>query len=121
MVTANPLVSMRGGRKTIGWIAAFVHRISGLLLLLFLPMHFLVLGLALEGEARLEAQIRWTHDPLVQIAEAGLVFTFAVHLLGGMRILFIEHLGLSTGHRRLAVASLLIAAAGAAAFYLRAA
>lgn len=121
MVTANPILGRRGGRKSIGWIAALVHRVSGLLLLLFLPLHFLVLGLALESEARFAAQIRWTHDPLVRIAEAGLVFTFAVHLLGGIRLLLIEHFGLSKGHRRIAVAAFAIALASAALFYLRAA
>lgn len=121
MVTANPLLGLRGGRKSIGWIAALVHRVSGLLLAIFLPLHFLVLGLALQGEARLEAQIGWTHDPLVRIAEAGLVLAFTVHLLGGIRILLIEHLGLSRGHRRLAVAAFLIAIAVAVMFYLRAA
>jgi fumarate reductase subunit D len=121
MVTANPLLGMRGGRRTVGWIAALVHRISGLLLLLFLPLHFLVLGLAIKGEARLEAQIRWTHDPLVRIAEAGLVLAFAVHLLGGIRLLLIEHFGLSRGHRSVAVAAFLVAIATGAIYYLRAA
>ncbi|KAB2846404.1 MAG: succinate dehydrogenase, partial [Hyphomicrobiaceae bacterium] len=39
MVTANPILAVRGGRKSIGWIAALVHRVSGLLLVLFLPLH----------------------------------------------------------------------------------
>ena len=33
------------------WIAAMVHRLSGLALAIFLPLHFLSLGLAIDGEA----------------------------------------------------------------------
>ena len=36
-----------------------VHRISGLALACFLPLHFLTLGLAIEGEARLDGFLRW--------------------------------------------------------------
>ena len=41
-------------RKSVLWVAALVHRLSGLALAIFLPLHFLTLGLALNGEARLE-------------------------------------------------------------------
>ena len=37
-------------RRDALWLAAMVHRISGVLLALFLPLHFLALGLAIEGE-----------------------------------------------------------------------
>jgi len=43
--------------------AFLVHRISGLLLALFLPAHFWALSRAIEGEARLESFLRWTDDP----------------------------------------------------------
>ncbi|MDE2636302.1 MAG: succinate dehydrogenase, partial [Chloroflexota bacterium] len=36
------------------WIAWLVHRLSGLALALFLPAHFLVLGLALNDPAALD-------------------------------------------------------------------
>ena len=69
-----------------------VHRISGLALAIFLPLHFLALGLAIQGEARFENFLRWTDQPLVKFAEVALVFLFTVHLLGGLRILVIENL-----------------------------
>ena len=40
-------------RKNILWIAALVHRLSGLALAAFLPLHFLALGIAINGEAQL--------------------------------------------------------------------
>ena len=52
------------------WIAALVHRLAGLALAIFLPLHFLTLGLAIDGEARLESFLRWTDPPLVKLSEA---------------------------------------------------
>ena len=47
------------------WAAAMVHRISGVLLAVFLPLHFLALGLAIEGEATLDGFLAWTANPVV--------------------------------------------------------
>ena len=51
-----------GYRRDLLWLVAIVHRISGVLLACFLPLHFLALGLALEGEAKLEGFLRWTDE-----------------------------------------------------------
>ena len=47
-------------RKDALWIAALVHRLSGLALAIFLPLHFLALGLAIGGEAKLDGFLRWS-------------------------------------------------------------
>lgn len=65
---------------------------SGVLLALFLPFHFLALGLAIEGEARLEGFLRWTDHPLVKFGEWGLVVLLTAHLFFGLRVLAIEFL-----------------------------
>ena len=57
--------------------AFLVHRLSGLALALFLPVHFWALGQALQGEARLESFLRWTDAPLFKFAEWGLVLLLA--------------------------------------------
>jgi fumarate reductase subunit D len=98
-----------GHRRDALWIAAMVHRVSGLALACFLPLHFLALGLAIDGEARLDGFLKWTANPWVMAAEAGLVFLLAVHMLGGIRVLAIEHLPWREGQKRLA----LIAGGGA--------
>ena len=67
-----------------------VHRVSGVLLALFLPLHFWALGEALQGEARLDSFLRWTEQPLVKAAEIGLVVLLAAHLTGGVRLLMLE-------------------------------
>ena len=79
-------------RQSVLWIAALVHRLSGLALAIFLPLHFLTLGLAIHGEAPLESFLRWSDQPLVKVAESGLVFLLLVHMLGGVRLLVIENL-----------------------------
>jgi fumarate reductase subunit D len=89
-------------RKSVLWMAALVHRLSGLALAIFLPLHFLTLGLAIHGEARLEGFLRWSDQPLVKLAESGLVFLLMVHMLGGLRLLVIENLDWRDGQKQLA-------------------
>lgn len=72
--------------------AFIVHRVSGLLLALFLPLHFWALGQALQGAAALDGFLRWTEQPLVKFAETGLVLLLAAHLTGGARLLALEFL-----------------------------
>jgi fumarate reductase subunit D len=104
-------------RRDTLWIAAVVHRISGVLLACFLPLHFLALGLAIEGEARLDQFLRWTDAPFVKALEVGLVLLLAIHLLGGLRVLVIETLGWQPWQKQ-AVTSAAVLATGAAALFL---
>ena len=89
-------------RGSVLWVAALVHRLSGLALAIFLPVHFLTLGLAISGEARLEGFLRWSDQPLVKLAESGLVLLLTLHLLGGVRLLVIENLDWRDGQKTLA-------------------
>lgn len=98
------------------WRAALVHRVSGVALACFLPLHFLVLGLAIDGEAKLDGFLRWTQAPLVKLAEAGLVALLVVHLLGGLRVLAIENAPWRDNRKRWAAAAVLFAGAMAALF-----
>lgn len=96
-----------------------VHRISGLALAIFLPLHFLALGLAIDGDARLEDFLRWSDQPLVKLAEGGLVFLLTVHLLGGLRILVIENLDWRDGQKQLASIAAAVSAIIAFIFLVR--
>jgi len=49
--------------------AFIVHRVSGLLLTFFLPLHFWALGQAFHGAAGLDRFLEWTQNPLVKFAE----------------------------------------------------
>ena len=88
------------------WVA-HVHRVSGVALAIFLPLHFWALGLALQGEAKLEGFLRWSDQPLVKVAETILVLLLAAHMTGGLRLLALEFLAWRSWQK-----SLLAAAAG---------
>lgn len=77
------------------YLAFLGHRVSGLLLALFLPVHFLVLGLALSGADSLNRFIKFTELPWVKAAEWGLVVLLSLHFLFGLRILILEMTNLS--------------------------
>lgn len=75
-------------RKESSYWMAMVHRVSGIALALFLPWHFWALSRALE----LDAFLAWTQQPMVKVAEWGIVLALAAHLAGGLRVLALEFL-----------------------------
>jgi fumarate reductase subunit D len=105
-------------RRDTLWVFAQVHRVSGILLAIFLPLHFLALGLAINGEARLEGFIAWTQNPVVKLAETALLFTLAVHLLGGLRVLVIENLPWRPQQKQMALGAAAVAAVVAIVFLI---
>jgi len=105
-------------RNHPAWWAFLVHRLSGLALTLFLPAHFYVMGLALDGEARLDAFLKWTDQPLVIAAEWVLVILLAAHLAGGLRLLALEFLPWRNWQKTLAALAAGFALAAGLAFAL---
>jgi fumarate reductase subunit D len=77
-------------RKHAAYWAYLLHRLSGLGLALFLPVHFTLLAQALHGPSGLDRGLAWTQNPLIKLAEWGLVSLLALHLAGGLRLLLIE-------------------------------
>jgi fumarate reductase subunit D len=74
------------------WLAYLLHRLSGLALALFLPFHFWLLSHAIRNPAQLDAALAITENPIVKLAEFGLVFLLALHMLGGLRLMAFEWL-----------------------------
>jgi len=92
------------------WVA-HVHRLSGVALALFLPLHFWALGNALQ----LDSFLAWTEQPLVKLGEWAIVVALAAHLGGGLRVLALEFLPLLDWQKSLAaVAAALTLAVGLA-------
>lgn len=109
-------MSMASGIKSRAhplWLAYILHRLSGLGLALFLPLHFWILSLAISDTARLDSFLSWTDLSIVKFAEFGLVFLLAVHMFGGLRLMAMEWLPWSGSQKTLAAlataASFLIA------------
>lgn len=101
-------------------MAALLHRVSGLLLALFLPAHFLALSLALTDPAALDGFLAWTELTVVKVAEWGLVFLLAVHAFGGLRLLALEFLPWSPRQKTFAAAAVAGASAVSVLFFLNA-
>ena len=79
--------------------AFLMHRLSGLALAAFLPLHFWALGQALHGAAALDGFLRFADQGLFKFAEWGLVVLLALHMMGGVRLLLIEF-GSASGLRK---------------------
>ena len=79
--------------------AFLTHRLSGLGLAAFLPLHFWALGQALHGAAALDGFLRFADRGLFKFAEWGLVVLLSLHLVGGVRLLLIEF-GSASGLRK---------------------
>ena len=74
-------------------------------------VHFWALGRGLE----LQAFLAWTEQPLVKLAEWGMVVLLAAHLGAGLRVLAIEFLDWHEWQKSLAaVAAVLTVGAGLA-------
>lgn len=88
------------------WVA-HLHRLSGVALAIFLPLHFWALGNALQ----LDSFLRWTEQPLVKLGEWAIVVALAAHLAGGLRVLAIEFLDWHEWQKSLAAAAAAVAVA----------
>lgn len=106
-------------RRDLLWYAALVHRLSGIGLAVFLPVHFLVLGLAIEGQAKLDGFLRVADMPVFKLAESGLVFLLVIHALGGLRLLAVENFDWRSNQSRFVIGSGILAALVAFSFLVR--
>ncbi len=102
------------------WLAYMLHRLSGLALGLFLPLHFWVLALAMTDPARLDGFLHLTEAGVVKLAEIGLVFLLAVHMFGGLRLMAMEWLPWTPSQKSLAAGATAMSFLIAGLFFLKA-
>ncbi len=102
------------------WFAFVLHRVSGLSLALFLPAHFWLLSQAITAPERLDGFLSFAENPLVKVAEFGLVFLLAVHMFGGLRLMALEFLPWSDRQKSLAAGAVGVALFLSGTFFLRA-
>lgn len=107
-------------RRHLLWLVFLIHRLSGLLLALFLPLHFWVLSKALHEPQALDGFLQWTDLWYVKLAEYGLVFLLGAHLFGGMRLMALEALPWSSAQKTWAAAALALSLSVASLFFLSA-
>jgi len=111
---------IRPARSHPLWLAYILHRLSGIALALFLPLHFYVLGLVLTDPSHLDGFLQFAEIPLVKIAEFGLVFLLAVHMFGGLRLLALEWLPWTPPQKTMAAGALGVAFFLSTTFFLQA-
>jgi fumarate reductase subunit D len=102
------------------WLAFVLHRVSGVALALFLPVHFWVLAMAMGEADRLDSFLALSQRPLVKAAEVGLVFLLAVHIFGGLRLMALELLNWTARQKTAAAGAVALAAMTSGLFLLRA-
>jgi len=100
---------MRASHQQPGYLAALLHRLSGLALAIFLPLHFLALATVLRGADALDTFLAVTRHPAVKLAELALVTALALHMALGLRVLAVEFL--PWRERTMAAVSLCLGAA----------
>jgi len=100
---------IRASHTQSGFLAALVHRLAGIALAIFLPIHFFVLSSALNGADALDSFLKVTAQPLLKLSEGAIVVALALHLALGLRVLAIEFIPM---RERTRVAVSLCAAAG---------
>jgi fumarate reductase subunit D len=93
-----------GARGHAGFWAFVVHRVSGIALALFLPVHFFALSQAIARPAAFDGFLDWTRQPAVKLAETLLVLALAAHLAGGVRLLLVEFVGWRAEWQKTAIA-----------------
>ncbi len=99
---------MRASHTQRGFVAAMLHRLSGIVLAVFLPLHFFALATALGGANALDSFLAITRQPVIALLEWAIVVALAVHLTLGLRVLAVEFFDFR--ERTLAALSLCFAA-----------
>ena len=79
-------------RNQANYWAFIVHRVSGVILTMFIPLHFQVLNIAVRDAKSFDGFTAWAEAPLVKLVETVLIVLLAMHFMGGLRLLAIEFL-----------------------------
>lgn len=102
------------------WLAYILHRLSGIALALFLPIHFWVLSMAMTNLSEFDQFLAMSQIDIIKFAEFILVFLLAVHMFGGLRLMGMEWLSLGSHHKNLAAGAIAISFLIAILFFLKA-
>lgn len=76
----------RGQRMGPGAYMFVAHRFTAIVLTFYLYLHLFVLGSVLSGPDGFNRAMQMTANPLVRLAELGLVWVVLFHALNGLRL-----------------------------------
>jgi len=86
-----------GGRLGLEKWLYFLHRLAGLLILLYLWLHIFVVGSRAFGEKAWEITMGAVLGPVFRFLEYLLVVLLVFHGFNGLRLILIEWLGIGIG------------------------
>ena len=79
-----------------------IHRLTGIILALYLPIHIILHSIALiAGQEVYDRMARVIENPLGLLLEYLIVSAVIVHMLNGIRIMLIDFFPLARNHRKL--------------------
>jgi succinate dehydrogenase / fumarate reductase cytochrome b subunit len=92
----------------VGWVS-ILHRVSGVLLFLSVPLGVWALSLSLSGEAGFQHVASLMAQPFSKLVLLLLIWAFVHHALAGLRHLALDvHWGVALEHARLASLAVLV-------------
>jgi succinate dehydrogenase / fumarate reductase cytochrome b subunit len=85
----------------VGTFSWFLHRITGLMLLVYLFMHLWVLGSANSGPGEFDNRLQSVQTPLFHFLEIGLILVIFYHMVNGIAITVMDFADISRKHKPL--------------------
>jgi len=89
-------VSLNPNVGTWSWL---LHRITGVILVIYLFMHFFALSSSIGGATTFNSWLSNLQTPLTHVLEIGLAAVVAFHLLNGLRITIADFFFLTKPHK----------------------
>jgi succinate dehydrogenase / fumarate reductase cytochrome b subunit len=89
-------VSLNPNVGTWSWL---LHRITGVILVIYLFMHIFALSSSTGGETTFNSWLSKLQTPLTHVLEIGLAAVVAFHLLNGLRITIADFFFLTKPHK----------------------
>ncbi len=81
---------LSGGRYGLERKLYILHRLTGLALIFYLPLHIYVTAARVKGEEQWDGTMATLHHPLFVFGEYLLFVAFAFHALNGLRLVLTE-------------------------------
>lgn len=88
-----------GLNPNVGTWSWLLHRITGVILVIYLFMHFFALSSSTAGETTFNSWLSKLQTPLTHVLEIGLAAVVAFHLLNGLRITIADFFFLTKPHK----------------------
>jgi succinate dehydrogenase / fumarate reductase cytochrome b subunit len=82
-----PNAHIRPGSIDVGTAAWFLHKITGVFLVVYLLIHLFVIGQSVRGEHAFNEALAFVQQPVFVFLDSGLSGVVAYHALNGLRII----------------------------------